>query len=37
LKWDPIKEEVVCYAEANQRLKPKLWREPWNKLAQVMN
>jgi myo-inositol 2-dehydrogenase / D-chiro-inositol 1-dehydrogenase len=34
LKWDPTKERFVGDDEANARLKPITWREPWNKLAE---
>jgi len=34
LKWDPAKERFVGDDEANARLKPITWREPWNKLEQ---
>jgi predicted dehydrogenase len=32
LKWDPAKEIFPGDAEANARLKPIAWHEPWNKL-----
>ena len=35
LKWDPVKERFPDDAEANARLKPIVWREPWNKLAEL--
>ncbi len=35
LKWDPAKERFVGDDEANARLKPITWREPWNKLEQA--
>jgi len=34
LKWDPAKERFVGDDEANTRLKPITWHEPWNKLAE---
>jgi len=34
LKWDPAKECFIGDDEANARLKPITWREPWNKLAE---
>lgn len=33
LAWDPVAERFVGDAEANARLKPITWREPWNKFA----
>lgn len=32
LKWDPVTERFPGDAEANARLKPITWHEPWNKL-----
>ena len=32
LKWDPAKERFIGDDEANARLKPITWHEPWNKL-----
>ncbi|MBN2507128.1 MAG: Gfo/Idh/MocA family oxidoreductase [Verrucomicrobia bacterium] len=33
LRWDPARERFVDDNEANARLKPIAWREPWNALA----
>jgi hypothetical protein len=35
LKWDPAKERFIGDDEANARLQPINWREPWNKLEQA--
>lgn len=36
LKWDPAKERFIGDEEANSRLKPITWREPWNKLVRTV-
>jgi myo-inositol 2-dehydrogenase / D-chiro-inositol 1-dehydrogenase len=33
LKWDPARERFIGDDQANQRLQPKPWRKPWDKLA----
>jgi myo-inositol 2-dehydrogenase / D-chiro-inositol 1-dehydrogenase len=33
LRWDPARERFLNDDEANSRLKPIAWREPWDKLA----
>ena len=35
LKWDPAKERFLGDDEANARLKPITWHEPWHKLAEA--